>query len=61
MEKTRFREVYTQGTLTTTAILTDTETGVCYLFHRDGTAGGLTVLLDANGRPVVVPAAKEQK
>ena len=29
----------------------DTETGVNYLYHR-GNAGGLTVLLDKDGKPV---------
>lgn len=37
-------------------VLRDRETGVCYLFHWAGYAGGLTVLLDADGSPVVVRA-----
>lgn len=51
----RFKTIYTQGALTNTAILVDTETGVNYLFHADGHAGGLTVLVDKNGKPVVTP------
>ena len=31
----------------------DTETGVNYVFHKDGYAGGLTPLLDKDGKPVV--------
>ena len=51
----RFEKVYTQGALTTTKIWVDKETGVNYLFHADGNAGGLTPLLDKDGRPVITP------
>lgn len=51
----RFERIYTQGTLTTTEIWVDKETGVNYLFHTDGNAGGLTPLLDKDGKPVVTP------
>ncbi|MBQ9004085.1 MAG: hypothetical protein IJ087_19755 [Eggerthellaceae bacterium] len=34
-------------------IITDTETGVQYLFISHGYDGGLTPLLDAEGKPVV--------
>lgn len=51
----RFEEVYSQGTLTITEIWVDRETGVNYLFHASGNAGGLTPLLDKDGRPVVTP------
>ena len=33
----------------------DRETGVNYLFHMDGYGGGLTPLLDREGKPVVSP------
>ena len=33
----------------------DTETGVNYLFVQGGYAGGLTPLLDKNGKPVITP------
>ena len=49
----RFKKVYRQGTVTVTEIWADTETGVNYVFHRDGYAGGLTPLLDGEGKPVV--------
>lgn len=56
MAKTdRFEKVYTQGTLTTTEIWVDKETGVNYLFHAAGYAGGMTPLLDRDGKPVVSP------
>jgi len=35
------------------AILVDKETGVNYLFVQSGYGGGLTVLLDADGKPVI--------
>lgn len=34
-------------------VLVDKETGVNYLFVQSGYAGGLTPLLDAEGKPVV--------
>ena len=41
-------------------ILVDKETGVNYLFVHSGYAGGLTVLLDADGKPVVTPVKEEK-
>lgn len=34
-------------------IIVDTQTGVNYLFVQSGNGGGLTALLDENGKPVV--------
>lgn len=34
-------------------VLCDKETGVQYLFYKDGYAGGLTPLLDKDGKPVI--------
>ncbi|MDC7289253.1 DUF6440 family protein [Blautia schinkii] len=34
-------------------VLVDKETGVNYLFVQSGGAGGLTPLLDADGKPIV--------
>ena len=36
-------------------IWVDQETGVNYLWHSSGHAGGMTVLLNADGTPVVTP------
>ena len=36
-------------------IVVDKVTGVNYLFIQSGYAGGLTVLLDRNGKPVISP------
>ena len=38
-------------------IVTDTETGVQYLFVKHGYGGGLTVLVDENGKPLVKEAS----
>lgn len=54
----RFEKVYTQGSLTLTEIWVDKETGVNYLFHQSGYAGGMTPLLDQDGKPVVTPVEK---
>lgn len=51
----RFEVVYSQGALSVVQILVDRETGVNYLYHSDGHAGGMTVLLDKYGKPVVTP------
>lgn len=51
----RFEKVYSQGTLNVTEIWVDKETGVNYIFHASGYAGGLTALLDRDGKPVVSP------
>ena len=39
------------------AIYVDRKTGVNYLFTQNGYAGGLTPLLNADGRPVVTPVS----
>ena len=55
----RFEKIYNQSTFTTdTQILLDKETGVNYVFHQAGYAGGLTPLLDADGKPVITPVKK---
>lgn len=49
----RFEKVYSQGALELVEIWIDRETGVNYLYHQSGNAGGLTPLLDRDGKPVV--------
>ena len=51
----RFVKTYSQGIVTLTEIWVDTETGVNYVFHKDGYGGGFTPLLDKDGKPVVTP------
>ena len=53
MAKDRFEKVYSQGSLNVTEIWVDKETGVNYVFHAGGYAGGMTPLLDRDGKPVV--------
>ena len=45
----RFQRVYRQGVIEVTEIWVDTETGVNYVFHKDGNAAGFTPLLDKRG------------
>ena len=49
----RFEKIYSQGTLNLMEIWVDKETGVQYLFRQSGHAGGLTPLLDQEGKPVI--------
>lgn len=44
---------------TNTTILTDTTTGVQYLWHKVGYGAGLTVLVDENGNPLIKEVAYE--
>ena len=53
-KKKRFIRVYSQD-MGSTMVLVDKETGINYLFASSGYAGGLTVLLDKDGNPVVTP------
>jgi hypothetical protein len=41
-------------------VLVDRETGVNYLWMTGGYAGGLTVLVDAEGKPIVTPIPEEE-
>lgn len=49
----RFEVVYSQGTLNVMEIWIDKATGVNYLYHQSGNAGGLTPLLDREGKPII--------
>ena len=55
VKEDRFEKAYSQGTLNVTEIWVDKETGVNYVFHASGYAGGMTPLLDREGKPVVSP------
>ena len=57
----RFVTVYKQTTFNTnTRVLVDKETGVNYLFFLESYGGGLTVLVDADGKPIVAPIEEEK-
>lgn len=51
----RFVRVYSQGKLSAIEIWVDKETGVNYIFFQSGDAGGMSVLVDAEGKPVITP------
>ena len=50
----KFQKTYSQG-CGSLQVWVDKETGVNYLFVSSGYAGGLTVLLDREGKPVITP------
>ena len=54
----RFVKVYTDGAFGSNEIWVDKVTGVNYLFHAAGYAGGLTPLLNRDGTPVVTPVPR---
>lgn len=49
----RFKKIYSDGAFGSNEIWVDTQTGVNYLWHVAGYAGGLTPLLNRDGTPVV--------
>ena len=49
----RFEKIYSQGAINVMEIWVDKETGVNYVFHASGNAGGMTPLLGRDGKPVV--------
>ena len=42
-------------------ILMDKLTGVHYIYFTDGCSGGLTVLLDENGKPFIQPVTDDDE
>ena len=54
-KKERFEKVYSQGAVNVMEIWMDNETGVNYIFHRNGYAGGMTPLLYKDRKPVISP------
>ena len=57
MAKERFVEVYNQGIINVMKVVVDTETGVNYVLgsHNKASGTGMTVLLDADGKPLITP------
>ena len=56
-EERRFVKTYTQGGFANNLmqVWVDRKTGVNYLYSASGYSGGLTVLLDRDGKPVITP------
>lgn len=53
-KENRFVKVTEEGCfLGGSEVWVDTRTGVQYLYHYAGNAGGLTVLVDADGKPLL--------
>lgn len=57
----RFEKIYSQGITNVMEIWLDKETGVNYVFHASGYAGGMTPLLDRDGKPVISPIVIREK
>ena len=56
----RFVKVFSQGSMEPFEVWVDRETGVNYLYHASGHAGGLTVMLGRDGKPVITPVQQEE-
>ncbi|ECV1057727.1 hypothetical protein F2B63_12080 [Listeria monocytogenes] len=54
----RFENIYTQGKLNIMEIWVDKETGVQYVYHLAGYAGGMSPLLDVDGKPLLADLSK---
>lgn len=55
----RFIRIHSESAFSgASEIWVDKETGVNYLWHSSGYAGGLTVLLKADGTPVITPQSQ---
>ena len=53
-KETRFIKVLEEGGfLGSSEIWVDTQTGVQYLYHCAGNSGGMCMLVDAEGRPLL--------
>ena len=61
MAEKRFIKTWSDGAFGSNEIWVDIKTGVNYLFHASGYAGGLTPLLNRDGTPVITPVPKEDK
>lgn len=61
MADKRFMVLHKEGMMSGQKIILDTQTGVNYLFMWDGYAGGLTPLLDRDGKPVITSVNANDK
>ena len=55
----RFIKIYSQE-MGATQIWVDKVTGVNYLYHNSGYSGGLTVLVDRDGKPLISCDVKDE-
>ena len=61
MDKDRFLISKTNGVFKGTRVITDKKTGVQYLFVWDSYAGGLTLLVDKDGKPLIEDTEKSDE
>lgn len=60
MDEKRFVKVYSQGFVDAVTVWVDRETGVNYVFMQSGYGGGLSPLLDRDGKPIITPYIEEK-
>ena len=59
-EEKRFVKSYSQGFWgRTMEVWVDKKTGVNYLVTQSGYSGGMTVLVDREGKPIITPVREE--
>ena len=57
----RFVKTWSDGAFGSNEIWVDRKTGVNYLFHASGYAGGMCVLVDREGKPVITAVPREDE
>ena len=58
----RFIQTYTESSaFQETSICVDRDTGVNYLWHTTGKVGGLTPLLDREGKPIITTVFEDEE
>ena len=61
-KKKRFIRMFQEAEWSgTSEIWVDRETGINYLYHTSGNAGGLTPLLNRDGSPVITTVFEEEE
>ena len=60
MAEKRFEVVFKEGMIASFKVIVDNLTGVNYLFMAEGSAGGLTPLLDKDGNIIVSEVGRRQ-
>ena len=61
-QKKRFIQTYTESSVfQETSVWVDRETGVNYLWHTSGSGGGLTPLLDREGKPIITAVFEDEE
>ena len=55
----RLEKVHSDGAMSGSEIWVDTQPGEQYYFHASGYAGGMCVLVDAEGKPLLYRSAPD--